>query len=203
MFEVFRDLQLFRRDKYEFHVFIARHRTYQRVYRTSELEVSAQPYCHVAESALFPADRQEVGECLRRMVVTAVSCVYHRNCRFSRSDHRCAFLRVPHRDDIGICAYCPYRVSHAFALCCRRALSFREPQHVSAQLVHSSLKAESRSGRRLEKQRCQLLAMAFFSVLFGVSDYVLRHVYHLIDFFCTELHDVDQMFHLYLLLITF
>ena len=114
--DVVRETQLLRGDQYEFHVRVADQRLDQRVHRASEFQVAAQADREIAEASLQGADRQQVGQRLRRVLVAAVSGVDDRDARFHGRDERGALLRMPHRADVRVAGDDPDRVRDALAL---------------------------------------------------------------------------------------
>ena len=67
---------------------------------TAEFEVAAESDGKMIEPSFDGANGQKVCECLRGMLVSAVSGIDNRNGRAGGGNHRCAFFGVAHRADI-------------------------------------------------------------------------------------------------------
>ena len=159
--------------------------------RAAEFQVAAEPDRHVVEAAFFALDRQQVRKSLRRMGMAAVTGVDDRNARILRSYERRALLEVTHGDDIGKATDHTYRVGHRLALGHRRRVGVGEADDLSPEFEHRRGKTQARTGRRLVKERSQLLALARLAVFGAVGDDVLRQGYDLLGFLYREVGGIN------------
>ena len=109
--------QFFGRNENEFYALIAGHRADKRMNRSSEFKVAAKPYFKIVKATFLAADREKIGQGLRRVIMSAVSRIYDGNRAVPRRNDRRALLRMPHRDYIGIAADNFQSVGDAFAFC--------------------------------------------------------------------------------------
>ena len=102
MTDIFGKTKLLRRDQDKADALISDQSVDQRVDRTPEFQISAQTDRHIAETPLQIADRQQVGQCLRRVLVSSVSGIDDRDGRVLACDHGRSFFRMSHCTDIRI-----------------------------------------------------------------------------------------------------
>ena len=137
------------------------------MHRPAEFKIAAEADGQVVEPSLFTVYREQVGEGLGRVAVTAVARIddgYRGvHCRHERRP----LLRVAHGDDVGVAGYDLRGIRYALSFGSRGALSLGKAEHAAAQLKHRRLKAETGPCGRLKKQGRELLALALLAVFCG------------------------------------
>ena len=190
-----RQLEFFRRDENKPDIAVAAHSVDERMHRASEFQIAAKADCQSVKSALFAFDCQQVGHRLRRVAVTAVAGVDHRNRRVVGRNERRSLFRVAHGNDIGVAAHSLCRIGHAFTLCNGRGVAAGNGQHIAAEFIHRGFKAQPCARGRFKKERCQFLVRTGMLILFGIVDDILRHFEQLIEFFHGKIENIDDRSH--------
>ena len=182
-FHITRQFKLFRRNQDKSDPLIAAERGNQGMHRTAEFQVTANPDCKIAEAPLLPVDRQQIGKCLRGVVVSAVPRIDHRDGSIYRSYQRRTFLGMAHGDNIRVAGDNLCCIRNTLPLGGRGALRLGEADYRSAELKHCSFKAEPCAGRWFEKQRCDFLAAAELTVSGRICDNIIRSIHELLQLF--------------------
>ncbi len=128
----------------------------------AELEVTAETYSEIVETAEFAADGQQIGESLRRVGMGPVACIYHRSTGIEGGDKRSTFHGMTHRDYVGetVDHFCG--VGHGLSLAHGAVHGIGETDDVAAEFHHGRCEAETGAGRWLVEERGEFAAAAYF-----------------------------------------
>ena len=127
--------------------------------RAAVAQVPHERHLQAVEAAGGLADRVEVEQRLRGVLVAAVAPVEHRHLGGLRGETGGALHGVPQDDDVAVAADDADRVREALALAERGLVGLGEAQHLPAQPQHRRLEREARARRRLVEQRRQDAAL--------------------------------------------
>ena len=129
-----------------------RQRIDERMDGAAAFEVAGDRDLHVPEALVLRAQREQVAQGLRRMLVAAVAAIDHRYLRIFGGKPRGAVARVADDDDVGIIADDPDGVGEAFALGGGTHRGIGAGDLVAAEPQHGALERQPRAGRRLVEQ---------------------------------------------------
>ena len=149
----------------------------------SEFQVAAETDGHVVQSSFQALDREQVGQRLGRVLMSAVARVDHRNRRVLCSNHRRAFLRVSHCADVSIAGDHTDRICNAFTLGSGTGVCGSESHHTSSQIQHGCLVAQTGSGARFIEESRQLLSLAGVGIFCRICFDILCNVQQFVKFF--------------------
>ena len=127
----------------------------ERVNGAAALEIAGNGDLHILESLVLRAQREEIAQCLGRMLVAAVAAIDHRDVRIFGRKPRRAIARMPDDDDIGVVADDADGVGETFALGGRTDRRIGARDIGAAEPQHGAFERQPRAGGRLVEQACQ------------------------------------------------
>src|SRR6185295_16098723 len=147
-----------RRDEDEL---VAEHRERfdQAVRRASVLQIAEEADLQAGDAAAAAADRVEVEERLRRVLIASVAAVDDGTRRRFGRETRRAFARMADDDDVAVALDHADRVGERLALARRGDLLTADPERLAAEAHHRALEREARARRGLEEQRAEDFAV--------------------------------------------
>ena len=151
--------------------------------RTSEFQVAAKTDGQIVQTAFHRTDSQKVGQCLGRMLMSAVTGVDDRDGRVLTGYHGRTFLWMSHRTDVCIAGNHADGVGYAFALW-RQSWNLRKkiPGHFhpdSALQLHDSVVF----GCSVHRNKvASFFAVAGVCIFFGVSFNIIGRIHHFVQF---------------------
>ena len=188
---IIRYCQFLWRDQHKADAGVAGEGKDERMNGASEFQVAAQTDGQVVQVTLQAVNGHQVGQCLGRMLVTAVARIDDRNRGIHRSDHRRTFLWMTHGSDVCKAADDTDGVSNAFTFSSGGRICRRKTDHAAAQLQHCRLKAQSGAGAWLIEQGSQFFALADFGIFCRILDDVVSYRKQLVDFLNGKIHRID------------
>ena len=189
------ELQFLRGDKHDLDTGVSRKRLNERMNRSAVLEVAAEADGEAVEFMLMSADGAEVGKSLGRVAMRAVARVDNGDRSILRRNVSRAREGMAHCDDVGIAGNDASGIGYALALRRGRVSARLETENASAELEHCRLERKAGSGRGLEEEGRDLLAVASGRVLRGIRDYIVGGVKKCADFLFAEVKNIDQASH--------
>ena len=161
------------------------------MHRTAILQVAHAGNLQVLKRTLRLADTIEVKHTLCRVLVGTVAGIDYRHSTHLAGIAAAALLRVTHNNQVGIAGHHNNRIVQRLALLHTRATRIAETDNPGAQLVGGTLKAESRTCRRLEEERSHHLVAQ--NRLFRILLEFLCNVEHLYILVTAEVCNGNQI----------
>ena len=119
--------------------------------RPSVFEVSDHVYGKPVKPALGLENRVHVQQCLGRVLVGSVSCIYYRYRGDFRSVSRASFERMPHNDEIYVVRHHLYRIIEGLSFGYACVGGVREADYSCSKPVCGRLETQACPGGRLEE----------------------------------------------------
>ena len=163
---------------------------------SAELQIAAKTDGQMIQSPELTVNGQQIRKGLGGMAVTAVTRVDDGHTGSAGRNKGRTLLGMAHGDDICVAAHHLDGVGHALALGGRTVAAIGKAEHIAAELIHGSFKAQSGAGRGFKKQGRQLLTVAGLCILFRLRNDVHGAVDQLLQLHHGEIHDVKQVSHL-------
>ena len=133
----------------------ARQRVDEGMNGAAALEVAGNRDLHVLEALVLRAQREQVAQRLRRMLMAAVAAIDHRNLRIFGRKPGGAIARMTDDDDVGVVAGHPDGVGEAFALGGGTHRRIGAGDIGAAEPQHGAFERQPRARRRLVEQARQ------------------------------------------------